>query len=139
MKTNYALQDYPVHTVEKLRFRDTDAQGHLNNAVYVTLIEMGRVDILFDPQYALDHENSMFMLAHISVDYLAEINWPGSVVIGTKVTHIGNSSFTTEQVIFSGDVCAAVAKTVIVWADKVTRQKKSLTDAAKTALAMLKV
>lgn len=137
MKKKYDVADYPIHTVEKLRFRDTDSQGHLNNAVYITLIEMGRVEILFDPTYGLDHENSMFMLAHISIDYLVEVNWPGSVVIGTKVTHIGNSSFTTEQVVFSGEVCAAVAKTVIVWADKQTRQKKQLSDEAKAGLARL--
>lgn len=136
-KKTYYLGDYPLQTIEKLRFRDTDAQGHLNNAVYITLIEMGRVDILFEPQFKLDSENTLFMLAHISIDYLSEINWPGSVVVGTRVTHIGNSSFTTEQVIFSGESCAAVAKTVIVTADKLTRQKKPLSPEAREMLATL--
>lgn len=133
-KNKYRLEDYPLRLEERLRYRDTDAQGHINNAVYVTLLEVGRVQLLRDPKHKLGHGKTMFMMAHISVDYLAELTWPNTVTIGTRVIHIGTTSFTTEQVIFVGDTCVAVGKTVIVTADRETRQKKPLSEETKAAL-----
>ena len=43
-----ALSDFPFHTREKLRYGDTDRQGHVNNAVFATFFETGRVDMLIN-------------------------------------------------------------------------------------------
>ena len=41
-------EDYALHAFDKLRYGDTDRQGHVNNAVYATLFETGRVELLYD-------------------------------------------------------------------------------------------
>lgn len=135
--TGICVENYPLQTIEKLRYSDQDPQGHINNALYLSLIEAGRVDIIFDKSFFPEYKELIFMIAHISIDYLSEINWPGSVIIGTKVVQIGSSSFITEQAIFTGNVCAAVAKTVIVVTDKKSRKKKLLSDETKHALLKL--
>lgn len=137
VKKDYSLDDYPLLTIEKLRYRDADSQGHVNNAVYVTLLEVGRTEVLFDPDYDLRDEDTAFMVAHIAIDYLAEVTWPGTVVIGNRISHIGRSSLTLEQVIFSDNVCAAVGKTVMVKVNKSTRKSEAISDQAKLALAKL--
>ena len=40
---------FPVWTTEKLRYCDTDRQGHINNSVFAQLCEAGRVGFLYDP------------------------------------------------------------------------------------------
>ncbi|AKX52271.1 acyl-CoA thioesterase [Thiopseudomonas alkaliphila] len=137
MNTDIRLEDFPLHCVEKLRFRDTDSQGHVNNAVFVTLLEVGRVEMLFDPKYQLVTENSAFVLAHLSMDYLAEMTWPGEVTIGTCVVNTGRSSLTLAQGLFQNGKCVATAKTVMVLIDIVERRPKAISDAAIAQLAQL--
>lgn len=138
-KKSYQLDQFPMHTIEKLRFKDMDRQGHVNNAVHISLIEAARIEMFDDPQYPLREEGTMYMLAHISIDYMAELNWPGFVDIGTRIVRIGTRSFTTEQAIFKEGVCVAVATTVIVKASTVTRQSVPLSDMQKINLQRLLV
>ena len=39
-------ENFPFRTRDKLRYGDTDRQGHVNNAVFATFLETGRVDML---------------------------------------------------------------------------------------------
>ena len=41
------LDDFVALSREKLRYSDTDRQGHVNNAVFSTFLETGRVELLF--------------------------------------------------------------------------------------------
>jgi acyl-CoA thioester hydrolase len=41
------LANYAHQTFDKLRYGDTDRQGHVNNAVFSTLFETGRVEMLY--------------------------------------------------------------------------------------------
>ena len=43
------LADYPAHDYDKLRYSDMDTQGHVNNAVFTTLLETGRTSLLNHP------------------------------------------------------------------------------------------
>ncbi len=43
------IGDFPVVTTDKLRYCDTDRQGHVNNAVFLTFLETGRVELLYNP------------------------------------------------------------------------------------------
>jgi acyl-CoA thioester hydrolase len=38
------LDDYPFKTYDKIRYRDTVRQNHVNNAVFSTFLETGRVE-----------------------------------------------------------------------------------------------
>lgn len=41
-----SIDDFPFRTYEKLRYVDTDRQGHVNNAVFASMLETGRVELL---------------------------------------------------------------------------------------------
>ena len=86
------LNQFPIKTYEKLRYADMDLHGHVNNAVFSTMLETGRVEILYDSSRPLTGENSSFVIAHQSLDFLSEITWPGQVEIGTKIVSIGGNS-----------------------------------------------
>lgn len=127
-----------AHWVRDLvRYADTDRQGHVNNAVFATFLESGRVRILYDPDSPLAPDGASFVIARLVLDFRAEIRWPGEVDIGTALTRLGRSSVTLCQGIFVGDTCAATAETVIVLMDEATRTSRPLPDPTRAALEPL--
>lgn len=135
-----ALEDFPVRTSDKLRYADTDRQGHVNNAVFATFLETGRVELFFNSgSGSLAKEGAAFVIASLQLDFLSEINWPGTVEIGTRVVKIGRSSMTLEQGIFQDGACVARSQTVIVQMDEATRRSTPLSEAAVERLNALRM
>lgn len=132
-----SLADYPSVARDKLRYADTDRQGHVNNAAFATFLETGRVEVLYDPEAPLADDGAAFVIARLALDFRAEINWPGEVRIGTRVGRVGTSSVTLEQAIFQGEACVATAETVIVQMDEATRRSRPLSEATLQRLAAL--
>lgn len=118
-----------------IRYADTDRQGHVNNAVFATFLESGRVPILYGPDKPVAPEGASFMIARLVLDFRAEIHWPGEVLIGTSVLRLGNSSVTLGQGIFFNGKCAATAETVIVLVDETTRKSRSMPEATRAELS----
>lgn len=131
------LGDFPSRTYEKLRYVDTDRQGYINNAVFASLLETGRVEVLYDPDAPLAAPDCSFVIAQLTLDFRPELNWPGRVDIGTRVASIGRSSLTLEQGLFQDGRCAATATTVIVHVNGGTRRSQPLQDTAIRALESL--
>ena len=48
------LDAYPSRTSADIRYADMDRQGHVNNAVYSTFLESGRVNLFCDHHSGLD-------------------------------------------------------------------------------------
>ncbi|MEM8626616.1 MAG: thioesterase family protein [Pseudomonadota bacterium] len=131
------LSAFPHHTTEKLRFSDTDMVGHINNAVYATLIEAARVNLFYQSAAELAPTGTTFVIAKLSIDFLAELKWPTTVTIGTRVTRLGTSSLDLEHAIFSGDHCAARGLSTGVLIDTQTRRGTPLSPQARAYLETL--
>ncbi len=129
---------YPLFTHDKLRYADTDRQGHVNNAVFATFLETGRVEVLYDPDTPLADEGCEFVIAHLALDFHSELRWPGQVDIGVRVARIGTSSVRLQQGLFQDGQCAATATTVIVQMSLETRRSQPLTAAAIARLEALR-
>lgn len=131
------FSDYPVQSSDKIRFADTDRQGHVNNAVFATFLETGRVEILYGTPNPLSGEDGEFVIARLELDFRAELRWPGQVAIGTRVSSIGRSSMKLSQVLFQDGRCAAFAETVIVRIDKRSRRPLPLSPGEAARLRTL--
>jgi acyl-CoA thioester hydrolase len=127
-------QTFPVRTYDKVRYGDTDRQGHVNNATMATFLETGRVEILYGVEHPVLAENCSFVVASLKVDYLREITWPGTVEIGTGVIRVGNSSIHFYQQIFQNDICVAQAETVSVQVLNQTGKSNPLSETARQTL-----
>lgn len=137
-KPDLTKSDFYSHwTKDVLRYADTDRQGHVNNAVFVTLLESGRVSILYNPKKPLAPEGAAFVIAHLALDFRAEIHWPNDAAIGTAVTRLGQSSLTFGQGIFVDNHCVATAETVIVLMDETTRKSRPLPEQTREELTKL--
>jgi len=128
------LAQFPSRTFDKLRYADTDRQGHVNNSVFSTALETGRVELLYAPDAGIVETNKSFVIARLELDFRGELTWPGEVAIGTRVEAVGRTSFTLVQALFQRERCVAVARTVIVQVDDETRRATALSAAAAARL-----
>ncbi len=75
------------------RFRDTDAMGHINNAVYVTYLEVARQEYW---RAFKDDENYRvvpFILARVEVDFRSEALMHETLELAIRCSFIGGKSF----------------------------------------------
>jgi acyl-CoA thioester hydrolase len=127
--------DYPHRTYDKVRYRDTDRQEHVNNSVFSTFFETGRVEFMVNPEKPIACNDCSFVIASIKMDFLQEINWPGIIEIGTGITKIGNSSITLIQGLFQNNLLVGYAESVIVQVSNITKKSHPLSEHAKEILS----
>ncbi len=88
-----------------VRFRDCDAMGHVNNAVYLTYLEQAR----FKHWRALWHyaedrfPDPGIILAHIECDYRSPARLGEALDVKLAVSSIGRTSFHYEYEIVSAE------------------------------------
>lgn len=126
--------DFPRRSFDKVRYADTDRQGHVNNTAFSSFFETGRVELLYNPDSPLAAEGASFVIAWLTLGYEAEITWPGRVDVGTGVTRIGTSSVSFYQALFQDDRRVARAETIIVQVHDETRRSHPLTDETRAVL-----
>lgn len=132
---NQTLNDFPIITHDKIRYSDTDAQGHVNNANFSSFLETGRVEILYNHHLKIIDPNASFVIANLQIDFIREIMWPGQVDIGTGIVKVGKSSITIRQSLFQNEVCVANSTSVIVQVDNQNGKSLQLSKEAHDALS----
>lgn len=120
------LDDFPVTTAEKLRFADTDRQGHITNTVFAVCCQNARMELLCDPTRVPIPCNSQFVIARLVLEFRAEMHWPGAVEVGTRVERIGKSSIALDQALFMSERCVATAQSIVALMDMTTRRAMHL-------------
>ena len=125
---------FPLWARDIARYRDTDRQGHLNNAVFSTFLETGRVAFLVNREEALAPPGCGFVIARLELDFRAEMHWGGEVEICTVVLRVGRSSFLLGQAIFQDGGCTATAHTTLVMMDETTRRSAAMPETLRARL-----
>ena len=93
--------DFAHRVAIDVRFADTDAMGHVNNAVYLTYCEMARIrywsEVTGEPLAAGHHGAESLILAEARITYRAQVFHTDVVTVETRATHVGRSSFLLEH------------------------------------------
>lgn len=82
----------------QIRFKDIDRMGHVNNANYLTYIELARVKY-FEEVVRLDKKWSPevgIILARIEIDFKAPVFLHDSIFVYTRCSRIGTKSITLD-------------------------------------------
>jgi acyl-CoA thioester hydrolase len=122
------------HAVD-VRWRDTDALGHVNHAVFLTYLEQGR-DALYAKVTGTD---PIYVVVRIELDFRAEVRHEdGQVTVQIAVERIGSTSLTTrEKIITPARQVAADARVVTVRWDPDNRRPIQFTQAERARLEVL--
>jgi acyl-CoA thioester hydrolase len=101
------------HSVD-VRWRDVDALGHVNHAVFLTYLEEGR-----DAFYAwLLGADPSYVVVRLEVDLRAEVRYPDRQVrVRIEAERLGTTSLTTWETITtpSGEVAAQARVVTVRW------------------------
>lgn len=117
------MRGFPVSCRIQVRYLDVDAMDHVNNAVYVTYLEMARTR-LWQEQVgpAASARDFPFIVARVVVNYLSPIRFTDNVTVHVGVARIGRTSFTLAYHIEASGRLAAQAETVQVYYDYASGQ-----------------
>ena len=121
------LEDFPYRLSDNVRFADLDPNQHVNNAVYATYFETGRVTLMKDHSFGLMPPGLAWIMVRLDIHFRAELRWPGTIEMGLGVTKFGRTSVTFDQVVFWEGRCVASAQSVTVLIDESTRKPTPLT------------
>lgn len=97
----YLMQNFKHKFPIQLRFKDIDKMGHVNNANYLTYIELARVRY-FEDVVGTDKKWSHqvgIILARIEIDYKAPVFLHDTIFVYTRCSRIGNKSLTLDWAI----------------------------------------
>jgi acyl-CoA thioester hydrolase len=85
--------DWTVVAPLRPRFRDTDAMGHINNAVYVTYLEVARQEYWRAFRNDEDYRVVPFILAHVDIDFRSEALMRETLELHIRCSFVGRKSF----------------------------------------------
>ena len=87
------MSEFVIWSDVEVRFRDTDAMGHVNNAVFVTYLEVARQTYWKRLDATAGYERVPFILAHVSIDFRSPVRVGEVVRVHLRTTWVGRSSF----------------------------------------------
>ena len=130
--------EFRHRTTIQVRFRDTDAFGHVNNAVFSSYVELARIRYLLD---ALQPEGGFdrmpLILARAEIDFRSPIQFEEEVVVETRVDAIGRTSFAMSHRMHAGPEGRLVGEvaTVLVAYDYAAARPMPVPDGWRRQLA----
>ena len=131
---------YPFSCPVQLRFADVDAMNHVNNAVFVTFLELARMRLWHEHLgFSGSARDIPFIVARVSVDYRSPIGLEDTVRVGLGVKDIGRTSFTFGYGIEASGRLAAEAESVQVLFDYGSRSPVPIANDLRAKLEALRL
>lgn len=115
------VDPYQFWTRDTVRFSDVDRYRHINNVAIATYCETGRVEFaeaLWPGSTA--GQDAGWVIVKLTVTFLSQAHYPGTVEIGTRVERVGRTSCTLGQGLFKDGACFSTGEAILVWADLAT-------------------
>ncbi|HLF64305.1 MAG TPA: thioesterase family protein [Saprospiraceae bacterium] len=116
-------------------WNDMDALAHVNNVKYFRYFESARIDFLRQYEYLMPMPRAGVgpILAYIECQFILPVTFPDEVIVGSRITEVGNTSVKLEQALFSTklEMIAARSKSVLVLTDYKTGEKMRVPDAVR--------
>jgi acyl-CoA thioester hydrolase len=135
---DFLRQGFRFFTPTPTRWGDCDMLGHINNVEYLRYYESGRLDYfhrVLDIETGGEPRDSL-ILADIQATFLRQIHHPTALEVGTRVSRLGDSSFTIDCAIFAPgeDEPRSLSRAISVWFDYQSDRSKPIPDAIRRSI-----
>jgi acyl-CoA thioester hydrolase len=139
--TGIALKNYPASTTFRVEYGETDGQGRVYYANYLSFFDRGRVAYwvragLSDEEIrGLEHDT---VIAEVCCTYRAPASFYDQVSVHTRIAHIGTSSLRMEFAIIndSSETLMAEGYAALVKIDLNTKRSVPFEDEFKTQMSV---
>lgn len=113
-----AVEGFRFSCRQEVSPRDLDGFGHVNNAVYLTYMENGRVAYLREVVGVRRLEEVRNVMARVNVEFNAPASFGDVLAVGVRCEQVGNKSFGLRYAILREDgACVAAATSTQVMFD----------------------
>ena len=126
---------HSVRSLEHLRFADTDLNGHITHPAVAALLQNARALLLADPNGRLAVRGARWVTRSLTIDFLGETFWPGTVEIHTGITRVGTSSLHIQQCLAQEGNDKAEGRAVMVLMDIATGRAMAIPPAIRQVLS----
>ena len=128
---------YPHQLSVRVRFCETDANGHVSQVSYFIYFEEARSRILQSLDFAWFTGRHMLVLARQWADYLAPAYFPENLTVYTAVVHVGRSSVRAVHRIARADerIVLCQGESTMVLVDQNTQRSTPWPDDIRQRLA----
>lgn len=110
--------EFPFQSSVYVRFRDVDALGHVNNAVYFTYMEIARGEMFVDLLDIKRPRDFPMILGEARCRYHSAARYSETLLVGVGVARFGNKSFDiVYQIDGSDGRLVAIGRTTMVMYD----------------------
>lgn len=125
-----------MKTPIQLRFNDIDQMGHVNNAVIMEFLDLGKSEYFTFVGLPPEEGDFTVMVVHVEVDFMSQILFHDKVEVVTHVDHFGTKSLSVKQQVVNSDtgkVCAT-CRTVMAGYCRSTGESAIIPNAIKEAI-----
>jgi acyl-CoA thioester hydrolase len=123
---------FPYIISIEVSFRDLDAMGHVNNAVYLTYMETARIKFLIELFGVQSLHDLPVIMAEATCTFKSPAFFGEQLTVGAGISRFGTKSFDMLYRVVAGDGrLVALAKTVQVMYDYATAQTVAVPDSFK--------
>jgi acyl-CoA thioester hydrolase len=130
------MTDFSHTTDVEVRFRDTDAMGHVNNAVYLTYLEVARQEYWRRVAAHVSYDHVPFVVAHAAIDFRSPALVGETVRVHMRTAWVSRSSFALDYELRerASDRLLATASTVLVTYDYQAHRSMPVPDWLRSGL-----
>ncbi|KAA6348575.1 hypothetical protein EZS27_003985 [termite gut metagenome] len=132
------MQDFQFHHTFpiQIRFTDVDRFGHVNNTIYFTYFDLGKIEYFASACPVMDLRKDGLAVVHIETDFLSQIVANDRIAVQTAVSEIGNKSLILIQQIIDTTVneIKCRCKSILVAFDLERRESKEVPQEWKEAI-----
>jgi len=119
---------------QPVRWKDIDAAGILNNAVYLTLVEQARYGYFDQLGLLTGDADFNFLLGETTARYLAPGRAGMTLDVRARTSRLGNKSFDQEYELEASGLLLARVSARLVWCDA-TLKSCRIPDEVRTKIA----
>jgi acyl-CoA thioester hydrolase len=121
------MTDYSFVAAVDVRFRDIDAMGHVNNAVYATYLEEART-AYFDEVLDASLADVDTVLANVALEFRRPVELGDDVTVAVRVPELGRSSIPMEYEVRADGEVAATGEAVQVAVNRDSGESRQIPD-----------
>ncbi|MDE2312832.1 MAG: acyl-CoA thioesterase [Elusimicrobia bacterium] len=86
------MEGFRIVSEVPVRFADTDAMGHVNNARYLSFLECARIEYLRQVLGRSEPRAFGVIIARVEIDYKSPVLHHETLLVGCRIDAVGESS-----------------------------------------------
>lgn len=77
----------------QIRFNDIDALGHINNNIYLSYFDLGKIEYFENLKSSyVSWTDGIIVVARLEVDFIQPVFYKESIAVDSKILKVGNKS-----------------------------------------------